>query len=118
MAIFIFWLVQPSDLTLGSYVLEPFFDHIFEKHVGGISQFVHVLILLNRGFNDAVNCLSEDGWALMNPDALGDVVTSIKRTKNHGVYGNFDSVICVKSSLLLQVSSKHIFSPNAAFNFL
>lgn len=54
----------------------------------------------------------------MNPDALDDVVTSIKRTRNHGVYGNFDSVICVKSSLLLHVSSKHIFSPNAAFNFL
>lgn len=68
------------------------------------------MVVFFRGFNDAVNCFSEDGWALMNPDASDDVVTSIKRTKNHGVYANFDSVICVKSSLLLQVSCKHIIS--------
>ncbi|KAH6801686.1 hypothetical protein C2S51_033132 [Perilla frutescens var. frutescens] len=57
---------------------------------------------LSRGFNDAVNCFSEDGWALMNPDAADDVIMSIKRTKNIGVNANFDSVICVKASLLLQ----------------
>lgn len=62
------------------------------------------MVVLFRGFNDAVNCFSEDGWALMNPDASDDVIMSIRRTKSFGVSSNLDSVICVKSSLLLQVS--------------
>ncbi|KAI3470468.1 hypothetical protein Pfo_027131 [Paulownia fortunei] len=59
---------------------------------------------LSRGFNDAVNCFSEDGWTLMNAyaDPSDDVIMSIKRTNNFGVYANCDSVICVKASFLLQ----------------
>lgn len=81
-----------------------------------ISEFSQDFILLNkcgcsiRGFNDAVNCFSEDGWALMNPGASDGVITSVKRTNCFGVYANFGTVICVKASLLLQVSC-NIFFP-------
>lgn len=59
-----------------------------------------------RGFNDAVNCFSEDGWTSMNAvaDALDNVNMFIKRTDNIRVYANSDTVICVKASLLLHVS--------------
>ncbi|KAL0382667.1 UNVERIFIED_CONTAM: Homeobox-leucine zipper protein REVOLUTA [Sesamum calycinum] len=57
---------------------------------------------LCRGFNDAVNCFSEDGWTLMNVDASDDIIMSTKRTASFGVGANYDSIICVKASLLLQ----------------
>ncbi|XP_011084331.1 homeobox-leucine zipper protein REVOLUTA-like isoform X2 [Sesamum indicum] len=57
---------------------------------------------LCRGFNDAVNCFSEDGWTLMNVNASDDIIMSIKRTASFGVGANYDSIICVKASLLLQ----------------
>ncbi|KAL9165396.1 hypothetical protein ABFS82_06G168400 [Erythranthe guttata] len=56
---------------------------------------------LSRGFNDAVNCFSEDGWTLMNGDASDDVIMSIKRTTIFGAYTTSDTVICVKASCLL-----------------
>ncbi|XP_057784620.1 homeobox-leucine zipper protein REVOLUTA-like isoform X2 [Salvia miltiorrhiza] len=77
----------------GIQTLDPFEEPTFRR------SFSH---RLSRGFNDAVNCFSEDGWALMNPDASDDVIMSIRRTKPFGVSANFDSIICVKSSLLLQ----------------
>ncbi|KAK4403883.1 Homeobox-leucine zipper protein REVOLUTA [Sesamum angolense] len=57
---------------------------------------------LCRGFNDAVNCFSEDGWTLMNVNASDDIIMSIMRTASFGVGANYDSIICVKASLLLQ----------------
>ncbi|KAK4436003.1 Homeobox-leucine zipper protein REVOLUTA [Sesamum alatum] len=57
---------------------------------------------LCRGFNDAVNCFSEDGWTLMNVSASDDMIMSIKRTASFGVCANYDSIICVKASLQLQ----------------
>ncbi|KAG8390798.1 hypothetical protein BUALT_Bualt01G0121000 [Buddleja alternifolia] len=57
---------------------------------------------LSRGFNDAITGFAEDGWTLMNADASNDVIMSINRTKIFGANENYDSVICVKASLLLQ----------------
>lgn len=68
------------------------------------------LLFSCRFFNDAINCFSEDGWSLMNADASDNVVMAIKRAKNYGVLADFENIICVKASLLLQVSfrEKHI----------
>jgi len=66
-----------------------------------------------RGFNDAINGFSDDGWSIMGCDGVEDVVVatnSMKKTNSHAnpvhavsmPYG----VICAKASMLLQVSSK------------
>ncbi|KAL1542441.1 homeobox-leucine zipper protein HOX9-like [Salvia divinorum] len=77
----------------GIQTLDPYEEPTFRR------SFSH---RLSRGFNEAVNCFSEDGWSIMNPDVSDDLIMSIKRNKTFGDSGNFDSVLCVKSSLLLQ----------------
>ncbi|KAL0303156.1 UNVERIFIED_CONTAM: Homeobox-leucine zipper protein REVOLUTA [Sesamum radiatum] len=57
---------------------------------------------LSRGFNDAINGFTEDGWTLLDADAPGDIIVSVKRLKNFEDSRNYDSVICMKASLLLQ----------------
>ncbi|KAI3458978.1 hypothetical protein Pfo_015641 [Paulownia fortunei] len=57
---------------------------------------------LSRGFNDAINGFTEDGWTLMNADAFGDVIVSVKRLKNCEDNTDYDSVFCMKASLLLE----------------
>ncbi|KAL3650019.1 hypothetical protein CASFOL_006422 [Castilleja foliolosa] len=58
---------------------------------------------LSRGFNNAVSGFSEDGWALMNDNSsCNDVFMCNKRTTSFGAYSNCDSILCVKSSILLQ----------------
>ncbi|GER29858.1 homeobox leucine-zipper protein [Striga asiatica] len=57
---------------------------------------------LSRGFNDAVNCFSEDGCTLMNANSSDGIIMSAKRTTNFGVYANCDSILCLKASLQLQ----------------
>ncbi|XP_011076981.1 homeobox-leucine zipper protein REVOLUTA-like isoform X2 [Sesamum indicum] len=58
---------------------------------------------LSRGFNDAITGFTEDGWTLLDADAPGDIIVSVKRLKNFEDNRNYDSVICMKASLLLQV---------------
>lgn len=61
--------------------------------------------VLFRGFNDAVNGFNEDGWQLMNMDAPKDAIISMKRTNiSMGFDTNYDGVICMKTTVLLQVS--------------
>ncbi|KAL0322338.1 UNVERIFIED_CONTAM: Homeobox-leucine zipper protein REVOLUTA [Sesamum calycinum] len=57
---------------------------------------------LSRGFNDAINGFTEDGWTLLDADAPGDIIASVKRLKNFEDSRDYDSVICMKASLLLQ----------------
>ncbi|KAL0402243.1 UNVERIFIED_CONTAM: Homeobox-leucine zipper protein REVOLUTA [Sesamum latifolium] len=57
---------------------------------------------LSRGFNDAINGFTEDGWTLLDADAPGDIIVSVKRLTNFEDSRNYDSVICMKASLLLQ----------------
>ncbi|KAK4430906.1 Homeobox-leucine zipper protein REVOLUTA [Sesamum alatum] len=57
---------------------------------------------LSRGFNNAINGFTEDGWTLLDADAPGDIIVSVKRLKNSEDSRNYDSVICMKASLLLQ----------------
>ncbi|XP_042017942.1 homeobox-leucine zipper protein HOX9-like [Salvia splendens] len=77
----------------GTQTLDPYEEPTFRR------SFSH---RLSRGFNEAVNCFSEDGWSIMNPDVSDDLIMSVKRKKTFGDSGNFDSILCVKSSLLLQ----------------
>ncbi|KAK4482064.1 hypothetical protein RD792_011586 [Penstemon davidsonii] len=56
---------------------------------------------LSRGFNDATNGFTKDGWTLMNVDASDDVILSVKRTTN-GLDPKYTNVICVKTSLIIQ----------------
>ncbi|XP_042011431.1 homeobox-leucine zipper protein HOX9-like isoform X1 [Salvia splendens] len=77
----------------GTQTLDPYEEPTFRR------SFSH---RLSRGFNEAVNCFSEDGWAIMNPDVSDDLIMSIKRKQTFGDSGNCDSILCVKSSLLLQ----------------
>ncbi|XP_073131135.1 homeobox-leucine zipper protein REVOLUTA-like isoform X2 [Henckelia pumila] len=57
---------------------------------------------LSRGFNDAVNGFNEDGWQLMNMVSPKGAIVSMKRTNNMGSATNYDGVICVKTTVLLQ----------------
>ncbi|GFQ03727.1 homeobox-leucine zipper protein revoluta [Phtheirospermum japonicum] len=57
---------------------------------------------ISRSFNNAVNGFSEDGWALMSANSCDDFIMCNKETTNFGVYSNCDSILCVKSSLLLK----------------
>lgn len=67
--------------------------------------------LLIRGFNDALNGFNDDGWSLMTCDGAEDVIMSVNTTKNVGTINCPTNVLpvsggtlCVKASMLLQVS--------------
>lgn len=64
-----------------------------------------------RGFNDAVNGFSDDGWSLINCDGAEDVIIAVNSTKNLTTSNPANSlallgggVLCAKASMLLQVS--------------
>ncbi|XP_010247499.1 PREDICTED: homeobox-leucine zipper protein HOX32-like [Nelumbo nucifera] len=67
---------------------------------------------LCRGFNDAINGFSDDGWSLMGSDGVEDVTIAINSTpskllgcqvNSSTVFSNFGGgVLCAKASMLLQ----------------
>ncbi|KAJ0017586.1 hypothetical protein Pint_11219 [Pistacia integerrima] len=65
---------------------------------------------LCRGFNDAINGFSDDGWSLMNSDGVEDVTIVINSSPNKflasqynsSVFPTFGGVLCAKASMLLQ----------------
>ncbi|CAB4282786.1 unnamed protein product [Prunus armeniaca] len=64
---------------------------------------------LIRGFNDAVNGFSDDGWSLINCDGAEDVIIAVNSTKNLTTSNPANSlallgggVLCAKASMLLQ----------------
>ncbi|KAK8961773.1 Homeobox-leucine zipper protein HOX32 [Platanthera guangdongensis] len=59
---------------------------------------------LSRGFNDAINGFSDDGWSLMGSDGVEDVTIAINSYPNkfldsHSLNGG---ILCAKASMLLQ----------------
>ncbi|XP_076957638.1 homeobox-leucine zipper protein REVOLUTA-like [Bidens hawaiensis] len=56
---------------------------------------------LSRGFNDAINGFSDDGWSLMNCDGVEDVIIAVNSTKNlnNSMIGG---ILCAKASMLFQ----------------
>ncbi|XP_044507645.1 homeobox-leucine zipper protein ATHB-14-like [Mangifera indica] len=65
---------------------------------------------LCRGFNDAINGFSDDGWSLMNTDGVEDVTIAINSSPNKfpgsqynsSFFPSFGGVLCAKASMLLQ----------------
>nr|BAC22514.1 homeobox leucine-zipper protein [Zinnia elegans] len=64
---------------------------------------------LSRGFNDAVNGFSDDGWSLMNCDGAEDVIVAVNSTKNLNNSMNSSTsppylggIICAKASMLFE----------------
>ncbi|OAY85108.1 Homeobox-leucine zipper protein HOX32 [Ananas comosus] len=79
------------------------------SYVGGrqpavLRTFSHRLC---RGFNDAVNGFTEDGWSLMSNDGVDDVTIAINSSPNKllgssAFFCAVGGVLCVKASMLLQ----------------
>ncbi|GAB2233690.1 hypothetical protein Drorol1_Dr00002919 [Drosera rotundifolia] len=64
---------------------------------------------LSRGFNDAINGFTNDGWSLLSCDGSEDVIVTVNSTKNFMATGNpahspsiVGGVLCAKASMLLQ----------------
>ncbi|KAK1435142.1 hypothetical protein QVD17_00902 [Tagetes erecta] len=64
---------------------------------------------LSRGFNDAINGFSDNGWSLMNCDGVEDVIISVNSTKNLSNSMNpsnslayLGGILCAKTSMLFQ----------------
>ncbi|GAB4859224.1 hypothetical protein Ancab_010684 [Ancistrocladus abbreviatus] len=64
---------------------------------------------LSRGFNDAINGFTDDGWSLLSCDGAEDVIVAINSTKNVPSTSSSASslciaggVLCAKASMLLK----------------
>ncbi|POO00969.1 Octamer-binding transcription factor [Trema orientale] len=65
---------------------------------------------LCRGFNDAVNGFSDDGWSLLGSDGVEDVTIVVNSSSNKflgsqysaSIFPTFGGVLCAKASMLLQ----------------
>ncbi|KAJ6831998.1 homeobox-leucine zipper protein HOX32-like [Iris pallida] len=67
---------------------------------------------LSRGFNDAVNGFTDDGWSLLGSDGLDDVTIAVNSLPNKllGLHSNSSpmfstmggGILCAKASMLLQ----------------
>lgn len=77
-----------------------------------------LIILCGRGFNDAINGFSDDGWSLLGYDGVEDVTITInsspsKLLGSHSRFAMLSSlgggILCAKASMLLQVYYLFIF---------
>ncbi|XP_030479975.1 homeobox-leucine zipper protein ATHB-14 [Cannabis sativa] len=65
---------------------------------------------LCRGFNDAVNGFTDDGWSLLGSDGVEDVTIVVNSSSNKflgsqynaSMFPTFGGVLCAKASMLLQ----------------
>ncbi|XP_010520372.1 PREDICTED: homeobox-leucine zipper protein REVOLUTA-like [Tarenaya hassleriana] len=61
---------------------------------------------LSRGFNDAVNGFSDDGWSVMHCDGVEDIIVAVNSTNHSNDISNsltfLGGVLCAKASMLLQ----------------
>ncbi|KAL8089850.1 hypothetical protein AgCh_039351 [Apium graveolens] len=60
---------------------------------------------LSRGFNDAINGFSDDGWSVMNCDGSEDVIVAVNSAKNLVSTSDLSlvgGILCAKASMLLQ----------------
>ncbi|KAF7805597.1 homeobox-leucine zipper protein REVOLUTA [Senna tora] len=71
---------------------------------------------LSRGFNDAVNGFSDDGWSILNCDGAEDVIIAVNSTKSLSSASNpassltfLGGVLCAKASMLLQTLIAYLF---------
>ncbi|XP_009624236.1 homeobox-leucine zipper protein REVOLUTA [Nicotiana tomentosiformis] len=61
---------------------------------------------LSRGFNDAINGFSDDGWSLLSSDGGEDVIVAVNSRKNIATtsvpLSPLGGILCAKASMLLQ----------------
>ncbi|KAG9131769.1 hypothetical protein Leryth_009510 [Lithospermum erythrorhizon] len=60
---------------------------------------------LSRGFNDAINGFSDDGWSQLGCDATENVTITLKSTKtgtSSSCHPSLGSILCAKASMLLK----------------
>lgn len=92
-------------------VIEFLLLHAF-LHMNVLFPNIIVLHVYYRGFNDAINGFTDDGWSLMGSDGMDDIVIATNSTKKTGAnassnaFASAGGVICAKASMLLQVSTK------------
>ena len=71
-------------------------------------------MLLSRGFNEAVNGFTDEGWSMLESDGADDVtllvnsspgkMMGINLSYSNGFPSMGNAVLCAKASMLLQVS--------------
>ena len=68
-----------------------------------------------RGFNDAINGFTDDGWTLLNCDGAEDVIIACNTAKTFMATLSaatslpmIGGVLCAKASMLLQVSLSRV----------
>lgn len=74
----------------------------------------HCTIPFGRGFNEALNGFSDEGWSLVGNDGIDDVTVLVNSNPNklmglnvsfvNGYTSVSNAVLCAKASMLLQVS--------------
>lgn len=76
-------------------------------------------MLSGRGFNEALNGFTDEGWSMMGSDGMDDVTILVNSSpdKLMGLNLSFanefpavsNAVLCAKASMLLQVSLAEMF---------
>ncbi|CAL5344719.1 unnamed protein product [Camellia sinensis] len=74
---------------------------------------------LSRGFNEALNGFTDEGWSMMENDGMDDVsilvnsspgkLMGLNLTLSNGFPAVSNAVLCAKASMLLQVSILEVF---------
>ena len=64
----------------------------------------NVINTFNICFNMVINRFNDDGWSLINCDAAEGAIVAINSTKNSNSHLFLGGVLCVKASMLFQVS--------------
>lgn len=77
-------------------------------------NYINSLYSLGRGFNEAVNGFTDEGWSLLGNDGIDDVTVLVNSspyklmgldlTFGNGFTSISNAVLCAKASMLLQVS--------------
>lgn len=65
-----------------------------------------------RGFNEAINGFSDDGWTVLSCDGTEDVVVAVNSSKNVGSSSSVampSGILCAKAFMLLQVDFSDVW---------
>lgn len=110
------WGRRPAALrALGQRLSKLFFQFLmFFLHLNIFIPFVmELLITLCRGFNEAVNGFTDEGWSMLESDGIDDVTILVNSSPSKLMGANLSyangfpsmssAVLCAKASMLLQV---------------
>ncbi|KVH92992.1 Homeodomain-containing protein [Cynara cardunculus var. scolymus] len=111
------WGRRPAALRALSQRLSRYPNHIILIGFKGLRCAYFDISFLGRGFNEAVNGFTDEGWSLMGTDGMDDVTILVNSSpeKLMGLNLSFSngypsvntSVMCAKASMLLQVSHEN-----------